>query len=444
MAEQDLAISYARNSQLNQQSGIQQLVLAHQSELAEIANVPCFFWGSLTDPLLTSKCLLTLSKVVRSSFGPVPPSLRDPIVSAGTNQIRFEGFSSCNGVYARLDLLEDAIDGEFITSGTTNVDFNEPMLNALNAVKKTEKMVLGVGSNEVAINTDKAKVTEKKVTLPPRWIKGLTSVQLYLAGMELQFELNKIQLIQLFQGIPKGNVKGEFYLTKRASRFVFSPISTGDAVRIGGIQRLRLLEGLLTYADKLFVYQEKGGESAAFVADFGKMRLTLALSPDSYRGFSGEGNVLENMIKAVPDEWIHAVNGLLKSNELFDPTMLSIEHDVDFDTMDTLSASLSSIGLLGYDLHSHQHYYRRLPFKMERILALNPRLKNAKKLVATAGVQFVKNTTDYIEARVDGSGVQHTVIIQGDKQQCTCNWFTNHQGKRGLCKHILAVKMLNG
>ncbi|MGE8241957.1 MAG: SWIM zinc finger family protein, partial [Sphingobacterium sp.] len=74
----------------------------------------------------------------------------------------------------------------------------------------------------------------------------------------------------------------------------------------------------------------------------------------------------------------------------------------------------------------------------------NPRLKNAKKLVATAGVQFVKNTSDYIEARVDGSGVQHTVIIQGDKHQCTCNWFTNHQGKRGLCKHILAVKMLNG
>ena len=130
MAEQDLAISYARNSQLTQQSGIQQLVLAHQSELAEVANVPCFFWGSLTDPLLTSKCLLTLSKVVRSSFGPVPPSLRDPIVSAGTNQIRFEGFSSCNGVYARLDLLEEAIDGEFIASGTTNVGCNEPMLTA--------------------------------------------------------------------------------------------------------------------------------------------------------------------------------------------------------------------------------------------------------------------------------------------------------------------------
>src|SRR5690606_22605752 len=130
------------------------------------------------------------SKVVRSSFSPAPPILRDPIVSAGTEQIRFEGFSSCNGVYARLDLLEDAIDGEFITSGTTNVDFNEPMLNALNAVKKEEQMVLGVGSKEVSISTDSDKVVEKKVTLPTRWIKGLTSVQLYLADMEERFRLN--------------------------------------------------------------------------------------------------------------------------------------------------------------------------------------------------------------------------------------------------------------
>lgn len=443
MATVDLDIAYASSSILSQQSGIQQLVLAHQAEITEVNNVPCFFWGSLTDPLLTSKCLLTLAKVVRSSFGPIPPSLRDPIVSAGTDQIRFEGFSSCNGVYARVDLLEDAIDGEFLASGTTNVDFNEPMLNALNAVKKTEKMVLGVGNKEVSISTSKGKVIEKKVSLPPRWIKGLTSVQLYLADMQEKFRLNKIQILQLFQGLPKGNIKGDFYLTQRANRFTFSPINIPGSVRIGGLQRLRLLEGILPYSKDLIVYQAEGGESCAFVADFGNMRLTLAISPDNYRGFSGEGNVLENMVQEVPNEWIYGVNSLFKSNEMFDPMMLSIENNVDFGTMDTLTASLSSIGLLGYDLHNSQHYYRRLPFKADRILSLNPRLKNAKKLVSQESVQFIKNEADYIEARVEGSGVQHTVIIQGDQSRCTCNWHTNHQGKRGLCKHILAVKMLN-
>ena len=443
MAATDLDIAYVSSSTLTQQSGIRRLVLAHQAEIAEVSNVPCFFWGSLTDPLLTSKCLLTLSKVVRSSFGPVPPSLRDPIVSAGTEQIRFEGFSSCNGVYARLDLLEDAIDGEFLASGTTNVDFNEPMLNALNAVKKTEKMVLGVGSREVSVTTGQGKVVEKKVSLPLRWIKGLTSVQLYLAEMEEVYRLNRVQVIQLFQSIPKGNSRGSHYLVQRANKFLLSPVGGAGAIMIGGVQRLRLLEGLLPYCDTMIAYQAAGGESCCFVMDFGKMRLTLALSPDSYRGFSGEGNVLESMVTDVPDEWVYGINTLMKSNEMFDPTMLSIEHDIDFETMDALAASLSSIGLLGYDLHNKQHYYRRLPFKMERVLSLNPRLKNAKKLVSTDGVQFVKKEPGYIEAKVDGSDVKHTVIIEGENARCTCNWFTNHQGKRGLCKHILAVKMLS-
>lgn len=134
----DLDIEYRGKSLLTSTGGINQLVLSHQSEIAEDNHIPCFFWGNLTEPYLTSRCLLTLSKVVRSSFTPIPPRMLDPIVSAGTGQLRFEGFSSCNGVYARLDLLEDALDGEFIASGTTNVDFNEPMLNALNAVKKEE------------------------------------------------------------------------------------------------------------------------------------------------------------------------------------------------------------------------------------------------------------------------------------------------------------------
>ncbi|MEL1245251.1 SWIM zinc finger family protein [Flavobacterium sp. DGU11] len=438
----DLDIEYRGQSSLTSTGGINQLVLSHQSEIVEDNHIPCFFWGNLTEPYLTSRCLLTLSKVVRSSFTPIPPRMLDPIVSAGTGQLRFEGFSSCNGVYARLDLLEDAIDGEFIASGTTNVDFNEPMLNALNAVKKEEKMILGVGSKNVTVSTEKGTVTEKKVTLPARWIKGFTSVQLYLADMEEKFTLNRIQIIQLFQSIPKGTAKGEFYLTQRANKFMWSPVESKDAVRFGGVARLRLLDGISTYFQTMSIYQSKDGESVAIVAGLGKMRFTLALSPDNYRGFSGEGNVLESMASEVPEAWVRAMDSLLKSNEQFDPTMLSVEHDVAFDTMDSLTASLSSMGLLGYDLHNHQHYYRRLPFRAERILSLNPRLKNAKKLIDENGVVFTSKEPGNIEARVEGTGVKHTVIIQNELSKCTCDWFTKHQDKRGLCKHILAVKMM--
>jgi len=437
----DLQYQYNGVSTYTKAKGINSLVLAHQTEIEAVNDIPCFFWGSLTDPYVTAKCWTTIAKVVRSSFGPIPPSLRDPIVSAGTERIRFEGFSSCNGVYVRLDMKPESIDGEFIANGTTNVDFNEPMLNALNSIQKNEKVTLAVGQRELQVITSKTTVKEKKVSLPLRWIKGLTSVQLYLADMEQKFELNKIQTLQLFQTLPKGNVRSDFFITKRAGKFMFSTLATNDGVRIGGIHRLRLLEGILSIVDKIFVYVSPDQESCAVVCEFGKMQLLMAFSPDAYRGFSGEGKVLENMTGDLPLEWVYGLNSLLKANETFDPTLLSIEHDIGFGTMDQLTSSLSSIGLLGYDLTVGKHFYRQLPFKTERILSLNPRLKNAKKLVDNADVQILKKEGNYVEANVKGTGVQHRVVINNEEQRCTCDWFTAYQGKRGICKHVLAVKM---
>lgn len=438
----DLQYNYQGVSTYSKTKGVNNLVLAHQTEIEEVNNIPCFFWGSLTDPYVTAKCWSTIAKVVRSSFGPIPPSLRDPIVSAGAERLRFEGFSSCNGVYVRLDMKPEAIDGEFIANGTTNVDFNDPMLNALNAIQKNEKVTLAVGQQEVQVITTKTKVVEKKVTLPTRWIKGLTSVQLYLTDMEMQFELNRIQTIQLFQSLPKGNVKGAFFITKRAGKFMFSTLATSDSVRIGGIHRLRLLEGVLAIVDKIYIYESSDKETCAVVCEFGKMQLLMAFSPDAYRGFSGEGKALDSMTENVPLEWVYGLNSLLKSNETFDPTLLSIENDIDFGTMENLTASLSSMGLLGYDVAERNHFYRRLPFKTERILSLNPRLKNAKKLLENDDVEIVVRQSNYVEAKVKGTGVVHTVIIDGENQRCTCDWFTAYQGKRGICKHVLGVKMM--
>ncbi|WP_316820835.1 SWIM zinc finger family protein [Pedobacter gandavensis] len=438
----DLQIQYKGISNYTKTKGTNNLVLAHQTEIESVNNIPCFFWGTLTDPYLTAKCWSTIAKVVRSSFGPVPPSLRDPIVSAGTERIRFEGFSSCNGVYVRLDMKPEAIDGEFIANGTTNVDFNDPMLNALNSIQKNEKVTLAVGHQDMQVITDKTKVTEKKVNLPMRWIKGLTSVQLYLADMDLKYEMNKLQTIQLFQTLPKGSVKGDFFVTKRAGKFTFSTLSTTDSVRIGGIHRLRLLEGILAMVDQIFVYESEDRETCAIVCEFGKMQLLMAFSPDSYRGFSGEGKALENMTENLPVEWIYGLNSLLKSNETFDPTLLSIEHDIDFGTMAQLTSSLSSIGLLGYDVMSRSHFYRQLPFKTERILSLNPRLKNAKKLIENSDVTILEKRDGFIEANVKGSGVFHKVVLDHNGYRCTCKWFTAYQGKRGICKHVLALKMM--
>src|SRR5690348_13378759 len=77
-----------------------QLFLSKDREVQE-KDAPCFFWGRLKDPYMTSRCLIALSNVVQSSFNLSPfqmALIKDPIVTAGNEKIRFEGFSQCAGV----------------------------------------------------------------------------------------------------------------------------------------------------------------------------------------------------------------------------------------------------------------------------------------------------------------------------------------------------------
>lgn len=438
--------SFVEASVLEKVNNRNSLVLSHQTELPEVNQIPTFFWGRMVNPYITAKCLLTVAKVVRSRFALTQAELaamRDPIVTAGVGQIRFEGFSSCNGVYTRLDILPEGLDGEFLSSGTTNVDFNEPMLNALNMVQKNEEVILSVGHDHVTLIAEKRKAVEKKVSLPNRWIKGLTSVQHYLAEMNEVFELNLLQTVQLFQSLPKTTQKSDLFIVQRAGKFLFSPLQSGAHVRVGSAHRLRVMEGILPYLSSLKIFQSEDGQAACFVVMLDMMQMIFTFSADAYRGFSGEGKALEHLIEEVPLEWIYGLNSLFRGNEVFNTTLMSIEHNLSFNSMDSLTANLSSMGLLGFDVINNQHFYRRLPFRTERILSLNPRLKNAKKLIAEKDIALVKNTAGYIEAHVKGSDVVHKVVIEPHQQRCTCEWYTKHQATRGLCKHILAVKMLS-
>lgn len=441
----DFAYTYARPSALEARPEGNALLLSAFAEDAVESGTSCFFWGRLRDSWLAARGLSTLAKVVASRFVPQSAALRDPIVTAGAGLLRFEAFSSCNGVYARLDLGPAALDGEFLSSGTTNVDFNEPMVNALARISRTEPVLLSVGEKEVVLERAEGRVTERKVALPERWIKGLTAVQAYLALMEEKLRLTRVQAVQLVQGLPAGSAKTDVFLVLRGPRPSFSPVATAGSVRVGGAHRLRLLEGLLPLCEALRVYATPDGQASGFVLELGGgQQFVLALSADVWRGFSGEGNQLDALMEELPTEWIAGANHLFRGNETFNPTLFALENGLDPSTVDKLCASLSAMGLLGFDLTENHYFYRRLPFKTQRILSLNPRLKNARALLAAAdGVQLVGVAEGgRTQARVRGTGVWHTVLVGGAQPpQCTCPWFSEHQGQRGPCKHILAAQM---
>ena len=64
---------------------------------------------------------------------PRPTAMRDPVVTCDGDRLRMESFSACCGAYARLDILQPALDGEVHERGTTNVDVNGPLRETLAA-----------------------------------------------------------------------------------------------------------------------------------------------------------------------------------------------------------------------------------------------------------------------------------------------------------------------
>jgi hypothetical protein len=423
-----------------------ELFLSHYSEVQKKES-PCFFWGRLTNPYTTARCLITLSNVVQSSFNLSPfqmALLKDPIVTAGSEKIRFEGFSHCAGVYARVDVLPGGHDGEFINSGTTNVDFNQPMISSLSRINKMENVLLSVGKKEVAVQGSAGKVVERKVPLPVKWIKGLTTVQLFLAQTEGIHTFNRIQALQLFQTLPNGKPKTDYYLVVRSGRPQFSPVKSESAICVGGVHRLKLLEPLLTHADSLKVFAHQDMQSTTWQLYFGPVRFSLSLSRDSWRGFSGEGAALEDLLEDIPQALVDLVDKYSYANQAFNPTLFAVEEGLDMQKLSGITSRLSAMGLLGYDVDENGFFYRQLPYKLNRILSLNPRLKDAEKLLEEKKVAITQQTDTRIEARVEGSGVTHTVIIEGETARCTCTWYARHEGERGPCKHVLAVKKKTG
>ena len=443
--QEDFFYNYKTSSVIEANASQKSVLFSHCTEVEEESNVPCFFHGTITSSFIAAKCLSTLAKTVRSHFALTPgqiAALRDPIVSVGNQRLYFEGFSSCNGVYARVDILPEGIDGEFLASGCTNVDFNDPTVRALNAMARAEKLIVGVGQKELHIVAGKSAVVEKKVSLPNRWIKGLANVQLYLSQMEFMFSINQIQAIPLFHSLPKSPVKNDYFLIQQSGSLQFSPVAKGKCIRIGGVHRLRLFDSLLPFTKKISFYKDPEEQGSAMVLHFEHVQMLFLFSASTYRGFSGEGKNLVNMTAEMPDELLVGINSIFKTNEVFNSSMLAIESDIHLDQMDQLKTSLSSIGLLGFDLDGQQHFYRRLPFKLSRLKSLNPRLQSAQKLLFKNEVVILQQTTSKIEAEVRGSAeVTHRVVIINGQPRCTCAWFINHQTSRGLCKHILAVKM---
>ena len=438
---------YAFASAVLEKNKSEQLQLATSGGAAKY---PYFFQGQLKYPRLTAQLLRTLAKVVTARFH-IPAAMlsrilatRDPVVTSGSGLIRFEGFSACCSTYARVDATPGAYDGVVVSQGTTNVDFNAGMRAALAQIRNDERVGLAVGSDELALLRGADQIVERKVRLPVRWLKGFVEVQAFQSRMEQRAHLGKIETLRFLRSLPRTTMaKTQYWIVPAGNGLRIGQRAGEGAIRVAGIERLRLLDDLAPLANGLTVYADARGDASEWQLNFGPLNFHLTISAEVWRGFSGEGQVLSDLAAKERNRLLNLAQGILKWQAEIRPDEFAGNWDAPLRNVRQAFAALGSRGLVGFDLsRGGAYYHRELPFDLALVEELHPRLRNARKIVESGGVQILGRNKEMIEAEVAGSDLKHRVRLSEAGDRCTCPWHAKHQSNRGPCKHILAVQIV--
>ncbi|MGJ6962004.1 SWIM zinc finger family protein [Streptosporangium sp. G11] len=397
---------------------------------------PRFFSGLLTQAAPAATGLLAVADVALARYHrPQPGFTRDPVVTCGGDRLRFESFSACGGVYARLDVLGPALDGEVFDRGTTNVDVNNPLREALARVGGRDPLHVGVGPDELTVTTLDGAVVEKKVPLPDRWLRGFAEVQVIASRFDLRAELVGPQAVRFLRGLPK-RAAAEVWAVPAGRELRLSERAAPGGVHLAGVGRLATMTPSLRFAKALRVYGPADGSGAsAWELELPGMRYTLVLSPQAWRGFSGEGAVLDDLSSDAVAGDADLVGILLDFEPTLELGLLAERSGLTPERVRAALTQLGTAGRVGYDLFEAAHFHRELPYDRDHVAALNPRLGSARALVASGAVRLTGPDSAEVTT---GGGVR---LVRTAEGSCTCPWWYDHRGSRGPCKHVLAARM---
>ncbi|RKW32791.1 MAG: SWIM zinc finger family protein, partial [Lachnospiraceae bacterium] len=229
-----------------------------------IEDNPLFFNGKIIDPVIISGGLLVLADIVSTRyFKYVPVDQRDPILSAQGDRLRAECFSACNGVYARLDIFQSALDGE-ILYGTTNVDIGADLRRSLFNIKKEDRLKFRIGDEGWKVFNskkldDKTTLTDiliqRPVKMPDRWIRALGNCAMLHKNMKYKFHVEGMQAKAFIAMLPPATGKERSgWLTPTKTAVMLKQREEKNSVYISGLHRLSALKRIMSYVNAIYFY----------------------------------------------------------------------------------------------------------------------------------------------------------------------------------------------
>ena len=361
----------------------------------------------------------------------------DPVVTAGGDRLRFESFSMCNGVHARFDLLRDGLGSSEVGFGTTNVDINQPLRTALARVGRNDVLHLAVGADELQVSSVEETLTEEKVPLPDRWVRGLAETSHLLAGMEPVASQSGAEARRFFGSLPRVAPPGPGPARAADARRLAYDDQAGGRLRAPA--RCQPSPGLRP--DPALRGPPHGAPPPPRQH---RMGLRPRRSTAHARAEPGPVPVLQRGGRAARPAGAPGRRGS-RAPHPRPPRVVAGDRPGPARARDRPVAVvvraglawLSASGRLGFDLDEGAWFHRELPVDSDAVMRRHPRLNGARRLLDTDGVAAGDEPGTW---RVRGTkGDVHTV---SDGAACTCRWGVEHDGARGPCKHVLAVLLL--
>lgn len=412
------------------------------------------------------------------------------------HRIVFEAFSQDQSVYAAL-IVEPAVfeaEGE-IVHGTTNIDFTAWLWGALGEMRTGRRTRFRIGPEGFEVATAGAGGRfERKVDVPESWVRGFLQVQGAMGMPDTRIEVQPIDLLAALRYLRYTKAR----MSPRALRYEFEPghdvrlvlelwehvvplagathnYAERKVTRVWGRRRLKLIEGLLPFAESVQVYLKGRALPSFYAVQLAGMTFVLGLSGFSEASFTTSGgfDLLHDM-SAADDSLLGAALDLLRREYHRSAGEVAAALGIDEGHATRLLVRLCRQGRVMFDVEKRRYRHRELfeePADESKYFPPDLRRELAAKLLAEGRVKVetccaqettktrrlktpdgpVERQITYRDWHVAGAvgDIPEVEVVVNDSGsiifgRCSCPFFDANLLQQGPCEHILALFQASG
>jgi predicted ArsR family transcriptional regulator len=309
-------------------------------------------------------------------------AILDPVITVHPDRVFFEAFSQDQSVYGALIVDPNLFEtmGEVIT-GTTNIDFSAWLWGALGEMRTSRSTTFRIGPEGFEVKTSSAGGRfEKKVDLPESWVRGFLQVQAAMGLPGTRVNVKPIDLLAALRMLRHTKAK----VSPRGLRYEFEPgqdvklvlepwehtvtfegathnYTEHKTTRVWGRRRLKLIEGLLPFADGVDIYLKGRALPSFYAVKLPGMTFLLGLTGWSASGFTGTGGFDLLATGAAEDEpKLPAAVELLKKSFHVSIDQLADALGVDKTAASRILVRLCRQGRAMFDVEARNYRHREL------------------------------------------------------------------------------------